>query len=113
MAQSWLWPATRSRGRLSFTFDTHYGHIELKSPKLSRLWVDDEQRQPRPPSIAQRRGRVQMDFGPVLKTFAALEPAGREALERELEALVARFNRAQDGGMTVPSAYLAVVVTKR
>ncbi|WP_460452265.1 class I SAM-dependent methyltransferase [Alsobacter sp. SYSU BS001988] len=52
-------------------------------------------------------------YGPVLKTFAALEPAGREALERDLEALVARFNRATDGGMIVPSEYLEVVVAKR
>ncbi|WP_406857318.1 methyltransferase domain-containing protein [Alsobacter sp. KACC 23698] len=52
-------------------------------------------------------------YGPVLKAFAALEPAGREALDRDLEALVARFNRATDGGMAVPSEYLEVVVTKR
>ncbi|WP_455919057.1 class I SAM-dependent methyltransferase [Ensifer canadensis] len=51
-------------------------------------------------------------YGPVLKTFAALEPAGQDALATDLLALVARFNRADGGAMVVPSEYQEVVVTR-
>lgn len=51
-------------------------------------------------------------YGPVLKTFAALEPAARTALERDLLALVGQFNRSGDGSMVVPSEYLEIVITR-
>ena len=51
-------------------------------------------------------------YGPVLKTFAALEPAAQAALEQDLHALIAQFNRVGDGTMVVPSEYLEVVITK-
>jgi hypothetical protein len=51
-------------------------------------------------------------YGPVLKTFAALEPAAQEALERDLLALIDRFNRSKDGSMVVPSEYLEIVITR-
>jgi ubiquinone/menaquinone biosynthesis C-methylase UbiE len=50
-------------------------------------------------------------YGPTLKTFAALEPAGQAALHRDLIALIGRFNRSGDSTMVVPSEYLEVVVT--
>jgi ubiquinone/menaquinone biosynthesis C-methylase UbiE len=52
-------------------------------------------------------------YGPVLKTFAALPPAGQMALEIDLMSLVAQFNRSGNGCMVVPSEYLEVVVTTR
>jgi SAM-dependent methyltransferase len=51
-------------------------------------------------------------YGPVLKAFAALEPAAQSALESDLEALIGRFNRSGDRTMVVPSEYLEVVVTR-
>jgi ubiquinone/menaquinone biosynthesis C-methylase UbiE len=51
-------------------------------------------------------------YGPMLKAFAALEPAGQAALQRELLALVRQFNRSADETMVVPSEYLEVVVTR-
>jgi ubiquinone/menaquinone biosynthesis C-methylase UbiE len=51
-------------------------------------------------------------YGPLLKAFAALEPASRAVLERDLTALIERFNRAKDGSMVVPSEYLEVVITR-
>ena len=51
-------------------------------------------------------------YGPLLKAFAALEPASRAVLERDLTALIERFNRARDGSMVVPSEYLEVVITR-
>jgi ubiquinone/menaquinone biosynthesis C-methylase UbiE len=52
-------------------------------------------------------------YGPVLKTFGALEPAAQAALDRDLYALIARHNRAGDGTMVVPSEYLEIVITRR
>ena len=52
-------------------------------------------------------------YGPVLKAFAALEPAKQDELRADLAALIARSNRSGDGTMIVPSEYLEVVITKR
>jgi hypothetical protein len=51
-------------------------------------------------------------YGPVLKTFAALDPAKQAALESDLKALIAQFNRSGDSTMVVPSEYLEIVVTR-
>jgi ubiquinone/menaquinone biosynthesis C-methylase UbiE len=51
-------------------------------------------------------------YGPVVKTFAALDPASQAALERDLLALIERFNRSGDGSMVVPSEYLEIVITR-
>ena len=51
-------------------------------------------------------------YGPVLKTFGALDSAAQAALQRDLMALVDRFNRSGDGSMVVPSEYLEIVITK-
>jgi ubiquinone/menaquinone biosynthesis C-methylase UbiE len=52
-------------------------------------------------------------YGPVLKAFAALAPAGQAALHRDLTALITQFNRADDGTMVVPGEYLEIVITRR
>jgi len=52
-------------------------------------------------------------YGPVLKAFAALEPAAQAALERDIISLVGRFNRSGDGTMVVPSDYLEIVIVRR
>lgn len=52
-------------------------------------------------------------YGPVLKAFAALDPAAQSALAGDLLALAERFNRSGDGTMVVPSEYLEVVIVRR
>jgi len=52
-------------------------------------------------------------YGPLLKAFAAIEPAQRTALDRDLIALIAQFNRAKDGTMVAPGEYLEIVITRR
>jgi SAM-dependent methyltransferase len=52
-------------------------------------------------------------YGPLLKAFAALDPANQAALRNDLLALIARMNKAADNAMVVPSEYLEVVITKR
>ena len=50
-------------------------------------------------------------YGPMNKTYAALDEAGRTGLTADLMALVASLNLADDGTMVVPSEYLEVVIT--
>ena len=52
-------------------------------------------------------------YGPVLKAFAALDAAGQAALERDLLALIASFNRSGDATMVVPAEYLEIVIRRR
>jgi ubiquinone/menaquinone biosynthesis C-methylase UbiE len=51
-------------------------------------------------------------YGPMLKTFAALEPAAQAALRRDLLSLIEQFNRSGDDSMVVPSEYLEIVITR-
>jgi ubiquinone/menaquinone biosynthesis C-methylase UbiE len=52
-------------------------------------------------------------YGPVLKTFAALEAPAQGALRSDLMALIDRFNRSGDSSMVVPSEYLEIVITRQ
>jgi SAM-dependent methyltransferase len=52
-------------------------------------------------------------YGPILKAFEAVGPAGEEALEADLVALIEPFNKSGDATMVVPSEYLETVVTRR
>ena len=52
-------------------------------------------------------------YGPLLKTFGALQPDARSALQRDLLTLIGKLNRATDGTMVVPSEYLEIVITRR
>jgi len=52
-------------------------------------------------------------YGPVMKTFAALDAKTGAALEADIYALIDKFNVANDGTLVVPSEYLEVVVTKK
>ncbi len=52
-------------------------------------------------------------YGPTHKAFGALNADGQKALERDILALIAEFNRAGPASMVVPSEYLEVVATKR
>lgn len=52
-------------------------------------------------------------YGPTLKAFAALAPAGQAVLENDLNTLLARFNTAGPASLVVPAEYLEVVINKR
>ena len=51
-------------------------------------------------------------YGPTHKACAALDVAGRQALERDMTALVDRLNITGWSSLVVPSEYLEVVITK-
>lgn len=52
-------------------------------------------------------------YGPMVKAFAALDDGKREALTDDLDSLITRFNRADDGTMVVPAEYLEIVVVRK
>jgi hypothetical protein len=52
-------------------------------------------------------------YGPLLKTFAAVDPAGQVAVGHDVMELIAKFNRAADGSVVIPSEYLEIVITRR
>jgi ubiquinone/menaquinone biosynthesis C-methylase UbiE len=51
-------------------------------------------------------------YGPLLKTYSALEPAAQAELTEDVIGLIGRFNRATDGSMVVPSDYVEVVIAR-
>jgi len=51
-------------------------------------------------------------YGPVHKTFAALDPAGQQKLERDITALLDASNIGGSASLVVPAEYLEVVITK-
>jgi ubiquinone/menaquinone biosynthesis C-methylase UbiE len=51
-------------------------------------------------------------YGPVSRAFAALDPAGQDALTTDLLDLIARYNRSGDSTMYVPGEYLEAVATR-
>ena len=51
-------------------------------------------------------------YGPMVKTFAAIDPPAQDALAADLHALSGEFNVAKDGSLVIPSEYLEAVITK-
>lgn len=51
-------------------------------------------------------------YGPTIKTFEALDDAGKAALERDLLDLAAKHNADPNGTLAIPSEYLEVVATR-
>jgi ubiquinone/menaquinone biosynthesis C-methylase UbiE len=52
-------------------------------------------------------------YGPMTRLYAALDTAKQDELTRDILALIARGNRAGDGGMVLPAEYLEVVIERR
>lgn len=52
-------------------------------------------------------------YGPVTKTFDALDAEKQAAFTRDLLALMARDNRSGDGTLVLPSEYLEVVIERK
>jgi ubiquinone/menaquinone biosynthesis C-methylase UbiE len=52
-------------------------------------------------------------YGPTMKAFEAVGEAGRDSLQSDLLNLIAKFNRAEDGTMIVPTEYLETVIITR
>lgn len=51
-------------------------------------------------------------YGPVVKAFEALDATAGAALKADIEALLEKFNIADDGTLVIPGEYLEVVITR-
>lgn len=91
-----------TRGRLNELFEPHASSI--KSAQRNFVF--------RYRSPAHWLEIFKSYYGPLLKTFAALPPAGQAVLESDLYTLIEKFNRATDGTVVMPSEYLEVVITR-
>ena len=100
----------------------------VKSPALwgTREWIDVTFQaqasavlaEPRMFNFRYRSPQHFLDFfrkyyGPMLKAFDALDPAGQKGLARDIIGLIDELNTSGDGTMVVPGEYLEVVVSKR
>ncbi len=54
-----------------------------------------------------------ISFGPLQKTFAALDADNQAKMTQDFFKNVTRFNRVDDGAMVVPAEYLEIVITKK
>jgi SAM-dependent methyltransferase len=52
-------------------------------------------------------------YGPTHKAFAGLDPAGQDALAKDITALLDRCNTAGADSLVVPSEYLEVVIERK
>jgi hypothetical protein len=52
-------------------------------------------------------------FGPSSRALQTLDPAGQEALRRDLGRLFQQYNRATDGTVAVECEYLQAVAARR
>lgn len=100
----------------------------LKSPALwgTAEWMEAAFRAAASSLVAERRSFVfryrsaqhfldvfRQYYGPMLKAFEALNPAGRTALAQDIIELIGRFNTSSDESVVVPGEYLEVVVVRR
>jgi ubiquinone/menaquinone biosynthesis C-methylase UbiE len=92
-----------TRARLAELFEPHAASIEAAERHFVFRYRSPE----------HWLGTFRTYYGPLLKAFAVLPEPEQAALERDLIALVERFNDASDGTMVVPSEYLEVVMTIR
>ncbi|MEZ5966090.1 MAG: class I SAM-dependent methyltransferase [Planctomycetota bacterium] len=51
-------------------------------------------------------------YGPTMRAFASLPPAGQQTLATEITALLTSLDRGDSRGLVVPGEYLEVVITR-
>ena len=89
-------------------------HIaELFGPRASQIRCERRVFNFRYRSVAHWLQVFRDFYGPTHKAFAALEGAARDALERDITALLQQMNTAGAASLVVPGEYLEVVVIKR
>lgn len=119
---SWLGEVFRTTGRhlpppaglaSPFRWGTEEGLHQLFGDQLASLAVARRTFSWRFRSAAHYLKFFRTYYGPTLKGFEALDAARQEALGGDLENLVLRHNRSDDGTLVVPSDYLEVVATRR
>ena len=92
-----------TRSRLTELFGAGVGEIQITEKSFAFRYKSPE-----------HWLRVFQDYyGPMHKTFAALDTKSQFTLSQDLIDLVSRYNAAADGTMVVPSDYIEVILTRR
>ena len=87
---------------------------ELFGDDISSLEVTERTFTFRFPSADHFVSFFRLWYGPTLKAFDAVEGAARDALERDLIALIERFDRLGTGdAIAIPATYIEAVAIKR
>jgi SAM-dependent methyltransferase len=86
--------------------------VELFGPQAAEIRVERRMSTFRYRSAEHWIAFFRAHYGPVLKAFAALTPAGQDALHADLLALLQRFNHDTHGSLVIPGEYLEAVVVK-
>ena len=96
-----------------FPWGTEERLYELLGESISSLRAEQRSFVFRFPSAEYYVEYMRGYYGPLYKTFEALDEEGQERLERDLIELVERYNRSGDETAVWPGDYLEVVATKR
>jgi ubiquinone/menaquinone biosynthesis C-methylase UbiE len=96
-----------------FLWGTEEGLRELFGDRIDSLRTERRSFVLRYPSARYFVDFFRTYYGPMYKSFEALDEEGRESLEGDLIELVERFNRSGDETAVFPSDYLKVVAVKR
>jgi len=97
--------------RPPFVWGTEAGLQEL-FPGVTKIETTTKNFMFRSPSPEIWLEHFRTYYGPMNKTFAALDEAGQAGLTADVLALVGELNRAEDGTMVLGSEYLEIVITK-
>jgi SAM-dependent methyltransferase len=84
---------------------------ELFGPRLDTIAIERKDFVFRYHSAAHWLEVFRTYYGPMHKSFGALDAGNQEALSADLIALAEQFNRATDGTLVAPSEYIEVVIT--
>jgi ubiquinone/menaquinone biosynthesis C-methylase UbiE len=96
-----------------FLWGTEERLHELLGESVSSLRAQQRSFVFRFPSVEYYVEYMRGYYGPLYKTFEALDTDGQERLQRDLIELVERYNRSGDETAVWPGDYLEVVATKR
>ena len=102
-------PATGLRS--PFLWGTEEG-LKVLFPEAGEIRIEVKHLVMRSTSPAEWLEMFRMYYGPLNRTFAALDETQHARFTADLLGLVGSLNRAEDGTMVVPSEYLEVVVSK-
>jgi SAM-dependent methyltransferase len=91
---------------------TDDGIRELIGHGVHSLAAERRQLVHRFPSTAMWLEFRRTNYGPTMRAYATLDPAGQDALSAGLIEVADRFNRADDGTMVIPNEYLEMVAQR-
>lgn len=86
---------------------------ELFGEEITSLGVTERTFTFRLPSAEHFVTFFRLWYGPTLKAFAALDDAGRDALEADLIALARRYDRLGADALAIPATYLEAIADRR